>query len=231
MSTKKNEVSDSVVPSERKADVPVKASKASTSPRRKKKTPPRKTVAEMRAEAALRDKTVPKTVGQRMAAPVRKPAAKSKAKKSTGRQIVAQMATRGAAVSDSSSPAKRGHPKAPPRFNKEDLEEFRKELLYIRGRILKKIHNLRQHTLKSAGGSAHEEEGTEAYERFSSIERSSGDQDILYHVDEALHAIEEGTYGICTICGSLIQKPRLQALPFAKHCIRCQAQLERTFTL
>ena len=145
-------------------------------------------------------------------------------------QIVAQMAIRDTEAPVQEVEVKRPLAKGPSRFSDKDLDEFRKELLYIRGRILKKIHNLRLHTLKPANGSVHEEEGTDAYERFSSIERSSGDQDILYHVDEALHAIEEGTYGVCKNCGSLIQKPRLQALPFAKHCIRCQAQLERKYT-
>ena len=68
---------------------------------------------------------------------------------------------------------------------------------------------------------------TEAYDRFFAIETSGSFQEIIYHIDEALNSIKEGTYGICKNCGGLIQKPRLQALPFAKNCIRCQALLER----
>ena len=227
---KKMENDTSVVPVSSRDEAPVEKRKTtSTTTRRKRKTPPRKTVAEMRAEAAARDRTVPRTVDQRMAAPVRKPVSKSKTKRSIAKQIVAQMAIRDADESVPKRKAKRVLPKGPSRFSDQDLEDFRKELLYIRGRILKKIHNLRLHTLKPANGSAHEEEGTEAYERFSSIERSSGDQDILYHIDEALRAIQDGTYGVCKNCGSLIQKPRLQALPFAKHCIHCQAELERKY--
>ena len=71
------------------------------------------------------------------------------------------------------------------------------------------------------------EDSTEAYERFFAIETSSSFQEIIYHIDEALNSIKEGTYGICKNCGGLIQKPRLQALPFAKNCIRCQALHER----
>ena len=227
---KKTEEKKSVSPVNVSNEAAAKPRKTTTAKARsKKKNPPKKTVAEMRAEAAARDKSAPRTVGQRMAAPVRKPTTKAKTKRSIGKQIVAQMASRDAAASNAPATVKRPAYKGPSRFSDQDLEDFRKELLYIRGRILKKIHNLQLHTLKPANGSAHEEEGTEAYERFSSIERSSGDQDILYHIDEALHAIQEGTYGVCKMCGSLIQKPRLQALPFAKHCIRCQAELERKF--
>ena len=113
------------------------------------------------------------------------------------------------------------------RFSAADLEDFRKELLYMRGRIAAKIKSDNQASFKREDESHHAEDSTEAYERFFAIETSSSFQEIIYHIDEALNSIKEGTYGICKNCGGLIQKPRLQALPFAKNCIRCQALLER----
>ena len=43
----------------------------------------------------------------------------------------------------------------------------------------------------------------------------------------ALERLNEGTYGQCESCGRPIEKPRLEALPEAKHCLECQARLER----
>jgi DnaK suppressor protein len=45
-------------------------------------------------------------------------------------------------------------------------------------------------------------------------------------IDIALKRIEEGVYGICEECGNRITFKRLEALPFAKHCRDCQAELE-----
>lgn len=39
---------------------------------------------------------------------------------------------------------------------------------------------------------------------------------------KALLKIEKGTYGICEKCGKEISKERLEALPQAIYCIKCQ---------
>ena len=45
-------------------------------------------------------------------------------------------------------------------------------------------------------------------------------------IDSALEKIEDGTYGACEECGSVIARARLEALPFAGRCIGCQRRLE-----
>ena len=44
----------------------------------------------------------------------------------------------------------------------------------------------------------------------------------LADVDAALMAMDEGSYGTCLECGEPIASRRLQAIPWASHCIRCQ---------
>jgi len=46
-------------------------------------------------------------------------------------------------------------------------------------------------------------------------------------VDEALHRIETGQFGICTNCGKNIQIERLEAKPYASLCIHCRSKNER----
>lgn len=46
-------------------------------------------------------------------------------------------------------------------------------------------------------------------------------------VEAALARIEAGTYGTCLRCGDPIAPARLQALPWAAHCIGCQAIVDR----
>ncbi len=45
-------------------------------------------------------------------------------------------------------------------------------------------------------------------------------------IEEALSSLEEGTYGLCGECGEEISEKRLEALPFARYCIKCQSQME-----
>ncbi|HEX3037094.1 MAG TPA: TraR/DksA family transcriptional regulator [Thermodesulfobacteriota bacterium] len=49
----------------------------------------------------------------------------------------------------------------------------------------------------------------------------------LQRVEDALKRIEEGTYGICEVCGDEIDKDRLMVMPFTKLCLSCQEDLER----
>ena len=43
----------------------------------------------------------------------------------------------------------------------------------------------------------------------------------------ALRKIEEGSYGYCEACEEEIPIERLKAIPDARYCISCQAQLEK----
>ena len=45
-------------------------------------------------------------------------------------------------------------------------------------------------------------------------------------IDEALRRLAEGSYGLCAECGIEISEKRLQAVPFAKLCVECQAKQE-----
>jgi DnaK suppressor protein len=45
-------------------------------------------------------------------------------------------------------------------------------------------------------------------------------------LDEALHRLGEGTYGICLSCGGKIRPERLRVEPEAAYCLRCQQELE-----
>ena len=49
----------------------------------------------------------------------------------------------------------------------------------------------------------------------------------IQQIDEALHRIGDGTYGVCTSCGQLIRKPRLLNQPFVLTCMECQSAMER----
>jgi DnaK suppressor protein len=48
----------------------------------------------------------------------------------------------------------------------------------------------------------------------------------LNKIEEALHRLEEGTFGYCFECGEEITERRLRALPFAVRCKDCEEARE-----
>ncbi len=49
----------------------------------------------------------------------------------------------------------------------------------------------------------------------------------LAHIEYALERMRDGQYGTCDGCGTAIPLARLNALPYATYCIRCQRESER----
>ena len=49
----------------------------------------------------------------------------------------------------------------------------------------------------------------------------------LARIEYALERMRSGQYGICEGCGSNIPMARLNALPYATYCIKCQREAER----
>jgi DnaK suppressor protein len=49
----------------------------------------------------------------------------------------------------------------------------------------------------------------------------------LAQVDAALARLDDGTFGRCLRCGREIAPARLEALPWAAHCIECQTAIDR----
>jgi RNA polymerase-binding protein DksA len=47
----------------------------------------------------------------------------------------------------------------------------------------------------------------------------------LAQIDDALAAVDAGTYGICRNCGREIAFERLKAIPSAIYCVDCQAEM------
>ena len=48
------------------------------------------------------------------------------------------------------------------------------------------------------------------------------DAKILQAIEEALHRMERGIYGICRDCGDPIAPARLEAIPWTRVCISCK---------
>ena len=57
--------------------------------------------------------------------------------------------------------------------------------------------------------------------------QSDDNRRILLLVQEAIGRIKSGEYGLCAACQEEVQHKRLEAVPWARHCIECQEKQEQ----
>lgn len=113
------------------------------------------------------------------------------------------------------------------RFPDADLAQFRKSLIALRHSIVGKTATLKTNALEQTIDRAGEDEdGSDSFMRLQNLGQVGEQNKTLQKIDEALHRIDDGTYGICSVCGQLIRKARLQHLPFAHTCMECQSAME-----
>jgi DnaK suppressor protein len=96
-----------------------------------------------------------------------------------------------------------------------------------RQEILEKLGHLQEDLLSLAEPSA-DEADADAYEREKIWALMQSLQRKLESTARALEAAQKGTYGICENCGERIDPARLEILPQATLCLKCQREFERT---
>ena len=121
-------------------------------------------------------------------------------------------------------------------FTKGELQTIRKELIKVKAEILEELVNLRGETGKQSfrdasgdlsGYSFHMADmATDLYDREFSLELAEGERERLFALDDAIKRIDDGTYGVCDLCGVRISKKRLKVMPQAEYCITCQEKEE-----
>ena len=137
------------------------------------------------------------------------------------------------------SPAKRHAPLREKPLTAEELKAFRKLVEESGRRMLDNLNALTRDNLKrsnldgemvtdtSAHATHSADHGTDNFDREMALNLACGRQEELVLIREALHRIDEGTYGICEICGNPIGRARLKAKPYARLCIACKSEAER----
>ena len=61
-----------------------------------------------------------------------------------------------------------------------------------------------------------------SHEEWIFLNRNTLDAKLLREVDDAIRRIERDEYGVCQRCQEPISTKRLNAVPWAKYCVRCQ---------
>jgi len=120
----------------------------------------------------------------------------------------------------------------------KDHKEFEQRLLAERAKILKEMGHLENTVLKvnqreSAGDlsgySFHMADvGTDAMEREKAFMFASNEGHLLQEIDHALRKLYRGEFGPCENCSRPITRARLEAMPYARLCLPCKEEEERS---
>lgn len=114
---------------------------------------------------------------------------------------------------------------------------YRQRLRDLINRLRGEVSSLRNEALQPTGGapdggpseipvqdadrSVREEEGDLALAILGGEERA------LEEATAALARVEAGTFGRCEACGIGVPRERLEAVPYARHCVACARRLEK----
>jgi RNA polymerase-binding transcription factor DksA len=110
---------------------------------------------------------------------------------------------------------------------RQRLLELRDELVEAMDGVTVEIRSGANGGDTSGSGMHQGDAGSDAYDRDFALSMLSKEQDALYEIDAALRRIDKGTYGICEMSGEKILKARLEAIPFARLTVECQAAWEK----
>ena len=113
-------------------------------------------------------------------------------------------------------------------MDKKRLEHYKKKLQAKREELLKIIARTEQE------GRAADDDPTvdladkaaNSYTKEFLFTQTNNDRFILQLVEEALKRVRENTFGMCVSCQEEVQQKRLEAVPWARHCITCQEKQE-----
>jgi DnaK suppressor protein len=110
-----------------------------------------------------------------------------------------------------------------------DIESLKKTLVTRRQEVLALYeHDVRvgqESTDDNADDFA--DRANNSYNRETMFALSNNEREILISIDDAFLRMEKGAYGLCDYCDEVIGLPRLEAVPWARYCIRCQEREEQ----
>ena len=109
-------------------------------------------------------------------------------------------------------------------MDKRRLDAYRKRLIHEREDLLGMVARATKE------GRDSEEQGTQdladkatnCYTKEFLFHQGHNERTMLQMIEEALSRIEEGSYGSCAHCGGPMDVKRLEAVPWARHCVSCQ---------
>jgi RNA polymerase-binding transcription factor len=114
-------------------------------------------------------------------------------------------------------------------MDKKKVESYKKRLL-VKQEELRRLVARADHDGREADGEVTQDladRAANSYTKEFLFHQSDDNRRILQLIQEALERVDSGTYGLCVACQERIQQKRLEAVPWARHCIECQEKQDQ----
>lgn len=106
------------------------------------------------------------------------------------------------------------------------LQKFRDTLIQKRDDLLAVVQRKKEQEIQDAEIGDEADMATRSVEKEILFELTDTEKQTLDMVEVALRKIEKGAFGACESCRKPIPRMRLNVMPWARYCIRCQAEQE-----
>ena len=110
-------------------------------------------------------------------------------------------------------------------MNKRELEKYKAKLLEAKANVMSRVQKAEDYGREADGSSEAMDlvdKASSSYTKEFLFSLSNTDRKLLQLIDSALERISDGTYGYCLHTGEPIEKKRLEAIPWARLCIKAQ---------
>jgi DnaK suppressor protein len=114
-------------------------------------------------------------------------------------------------------------------MDKRKVDHYRKQLLAkqeeIRRMVARSEQDGREADIEITQDLA--DRAANSYTKEFLFHQSDDNRRILQLIQDALRRADDGSYGFCVECQQDVQTKRLEAVPWARHCIECQEKQEK----
>ena len=119
--------------------------------------------------------------------------------------------------------------KVKPGMDKKRLEYYKKKLQARREELMKTIARTEEEGRQADDDPTVDlaDKAANSYTKEFLFGMTNTDRVILNQIEAALKRIAGDDYGVCANCQEELQQKRLEAVPWAKHCINCQEKAEK----
>jgi DnaK suppressor protein len=114
-------------------------------------------------------------------------------------------------------------------MDQKKLKSVREELTRRKNEILDAFNKNKNYGKEADEDGAQDiaDKASSSYTKEFLFSLSNSERDMLQEVDEALARLDEGHFGVCVACEEAIDRKRLEAVPWTRHCLGCQQKMEQ----
>jgi DnaK suppressor protein len=114
-------------------------------------------------------------------------------------------------------------------MDQKRIRVFRDRLLQKKEEILENYTKNKNYGKEADGEGAQDiaDKAANSYTKEFLFSLSNTERETLNLVDEALIRVNGKSFGVCATCDGEMEKKRLEAVPWAKHCLSCQVKQEQ----